>query len=165
MDLQKLINNMSEQRAIDRANYHLTLGDLIEALKKADPSAMFDKRIKGIGSWRGSYIEIALYTESEGYHAEKEEFNGDYSKEKYDAWEKENIISGTLPKNANELGKVLESLIGLQFVGYKGGNFTIENWKPLWLEEDSSTYNENAIVDIDSNLNLIIKNLREEKQP
>lgn len=93
MDLQKLINTMNEQSSKDKSNYHLTFGGLIEALKKAPAKAKFDKRIKGIGSWRGSYIEIALYTKSKGFHAEKEEFNdygGNDFHEKYAKWEKEN---------------------------------------------------------------------------
>jgi hypothetical protein len=162
MDLQNLVNVMNEQSAREKSNYHLTYGDLIKALKQAPSDTIFDKRIKGIGSWRGSYIEIALYTKSSGFTAEKEEFN-DYSSdnfnEKYEAWKKENVISGELPKNANELGKVLESLLGLQFVGYKGGNFTIEEWKPLWLEEDGSTYTSRAIIGIDKNMKLIVKKI------
>jgi len=62
-----------------------------------------------------------------------------------------------LSQNANELAKVLESLLCLQFVGYKGGNFTIEEYKPLWLEEDESTYSSLAIIGIDTELKLITK--------
>lgn len=160
MDIQKLINNMNEQQAKERGKYHLTYGDLIKALKSAPASAVFDERVKGVGSWRGSYTEIALFTNSKGYSAEKSEFN-DYGSgnfnERYSAWEKENRVKGDLPKNANELGKLLESLLGLQFVGYKGGNYTIAEHKPLWLEEDDSTYSEVAIIGIDENLKLITK--------
>lgn len=155
---------MNEQRAKDRGNYHLTYGELIKVLKAAPSDAVFDERIKGIGSWRGSYIEIALYTKSKGYRAEKEEFNdysGDNFREKYDAWEKENCIEGKFPRNANKLAEVLESLLELQFVGYKGGNFTIEEWKPLWLEEDYSTYSSEAIIGIDKDLKLITKKIED----
>ena len=62
-----------------------------------------------------------------------------------------------LPTNANELGELLESLIGLQFVGYKGGNFTIEEYKPLWLTPDDSVSGNTAIVGIDEKLNFITK--------
>jgi hypothetical protein len=157
---QGFIDSMIEIGAREKSKYHLTYGELIDALKNASPDALFDERVKGIGSWRGSYIEIALFTEEEGYYVEKSEFNGDYEKE-YKEWKKENTMSGKLPKNANELGKLLESLIGLQFVGYKGGNFTIERWKPLWLETDGSTCEEKAIIGIDKDLKLITKEINE----
>ena len=165
MDLQSVIDHMNEISAKDRSNYHLTFGDLIKALKAAPNDAVFDERIKGIGSWRGSYIEIALFTEDAGFHAEREEFNdygGDNFQEKYSTCEKENVVSQReLPRNANELGKLLESLLGLQFVGYKGGNFTIEEYKPLWLEPDGSVYSSIAIIGIDKDLKLITKKLKE----
>lgn len=165
MDLQKMFNMMNENSARERGGYHLTYGNLIKALKDAPNNAVFDKRIKGIGSWRGSYIEISLYTDEKGYHAEKEEFTDyegvDYQK-RYTEWEKENVVSEKkLPRNANELGTLLESLIGLQFVGYKGGNFTIEEWKPLWLEEDSSAYTSQAVIGIDENMNFITKQIED----
>ena len=161
MDLQKLVDRMNEQSARDRGNYHLTYGELIKALKDAPSDAVFDERIKGIGSWRGSYIEIALYTESKGYRAEKEEFT-DYNNypQKYKEWQEKNVVEAdSLPHNANKLAEVLESLIGLQFVGYKGGNFTIEEYKPLWLEDDESTYSNVAIIGINKDLTLITKEL------
>ena len=165
MDLQKLIGTMNENSAKERGKYHLNYGELIKVLTAAPANAVFDKRIVGIGSWRGSYIEIALYTKSKGYTAEREEFT-DYGSEnfgeRYKAWEKENVISAEkLPTNANELGKLLESLLGLQFVGYKGGNFIIEEYKPLWLEEDYGTYTSQAIIGIDKNLKLITKKVED----
>ena len=160
MDLQKMIDSINESRARERGNYHLTYGGLIDALKNAPADAVFDK-IKGIGSWRGSYIEIALFTEENGFHAEREEFNdyrGDNFQEKYKKWEEENVVSANeLPTNANELGNLLESLIGLNFVGYKGGNFKIERYKPLWLCDKDNNSGNTAIIGIDKDLNLITK--------
>jgi hypothetical protein len=148
---------MIEAQAKTRGDYHLTYGELIKTLKEAPKGAEFDKRVKGIGSWRGSYIEIALYTEQEGFHAEREEFDGDWDNHR--KWSEENTVSGKLPRNANELGELLESLLGLQFVGYKGGNYTIEEWKPLWIEKDNSTCSSLAVVGIDDKLNLITKDV------
>ncbi len=160
MDLQKMIDSMNESQARERGNYHLTYGGLVDALKNAPQKAVFDK-VKGIGSWRGSYIEIALFTEDEGFHTEREEFDdfeGDNWNDKYEKWKKENVISAeTLPTNANELGNLLESLIGLDFVGYKGGNFKIERYKPLWLCVTGSSSGNTAIIGIDKDLNLITK--------
>lgn len=165
MDLQKYIDRMNESQAKERGKYHLSYGELIKALKEAPADAVVDERIKGIGSWRGSYIEIAIFTKHPGFHAEREEFNdygGDNFQEKYKAWEEKNLVSADeLPTNANKLGELLESLLGLQFVGYKGGNFTIEEYKPLWLEEDTDTSSSIAIVDIDHDLTLITKNVED----
>lgn len=158
MDLQAMINSMNEMQAKDRGNYHLTYGQLIAVLKAAPKNAKFDKRIKGIGSWRGSYIEIALFTEDHGYYAQDGEFMGDYKD--YGKWEKEHSMNAEeLPTNANELGELLESLLGKDFVGYKGGNFTIEEYKPLWLEQDGGSCSETAIIGIDKDLKLVTKEL------
>jgi hypothetical protein len=159
MDLQKMIDSMNESQAKERGNYHLTYGGLIDALKNAPADAVFDK-IKGIGSWRGSYIEIALFTESEGLTAEKKEFNdyGDNFQESYKKHQEENVVSvEKLPTNANELGELLESLLGLDFVGYKGGNFKIERYKPLWLCTEYGSSGNTAIIGIDEHINLITK--------
>lgn len=157
MDLQALVDSMNESQAKDRSNYHLTYGGLIKALKAAPAEAEFDNRVKGIGSWRGSYIEIALFTDEDGYSAQDGEFTGDYKD--YSKWAKTHDISGDFPHKAGELAALLESLIGKDFVGYKGGNFTIAEYKPLWLETDDSTCDEIAIVGIDENLKLITKQL------
>lgn len=158
MDFQALINSMNQSQSDTRANYHLTYGQLVDALKTAPKDAKFDKRIKGIGSWRGSYIEIALFKKEHGLYCQEGEFNylgdlNDYSK-----WEKEHSTSvKDLPTNANELGELLESIIGKNFIGYKGGNFTITKNKPLWLETADNTCDEVAIIGIDKNLKLITK--------
>jgi hypothetical protein len=163
MDIQKLIDSMNEQQAKDRGNYHLNYGQLIDVLKSAPKDAVVDERIKGIGSWRGSYIEIAIFTEDAGYHAERSEFTdygGDNWNEKHKAWEKENVVAGeSLPTNANELGELLESLLGLEFVGWKGGNFTIERYKPIWLTSDAGSSGDTAVIGIDENLKLVTKEI------
>lgn len=156
MDFQALIDSMNEAQARDRGNYHLTYGGLIEALKAAPADATFDKRVKGIGSWRGSYTEIALFTKYSGYSVEDEEYNGNY--DDYDEWSKIHEHSASeLPTNARALAELLESLIGKDFVGYKGGNFTIAEWKPLWLEAETGDCTSTAIIGIDKDLNLITK--------
>lgn len=161
MDFQAMIDGMNEMQAKTRGNYHLTYGELIKALKAAPKDAVFDERVKGIGSWRGSYIEIALFTDGYGLYAQDEEFMGDYKD--YQKWEKTHSTKvDELPANANTLGKLLESLLGKDFIGYKGGNFTIEEYKPLWLETDAGSCGEVAIVGIDKNLKLITKEVEDD---
>jgi len=156
MDMQALLDSMNETLARDRGNYHLTYGDLIGALLKAPKGAVVDERFKGIGSWRGSYIEVAIFTEETGMYATDGEFDGEYRD--YDEWERAHATAvKELPTNANELGRLLESLLGKDFIGYKGGNFTIENYKPLWLEEGERSFTSVAVVGIDEDLKLITK--------
>lgn len=161
MGLQEMVDAMNEQTARDRGNYHLTFGALIKALKEAPSDAVFDDRVNGIGSWRGSYVEIALFTDSPGYHYEDEEYTGSYGDD-YHKWAAEHSHGGDLPKNANELGALLESLIGKDFIGYKGGNFTIADWKPLWLEPEESNCSSVAIIGITEDLKLITKEIDNE---
>jgi hypothetical protein len=157
MGLQELIDSMNESTAKDRSNYHLTYGDLVKVLKAAPADAVVDERFKGIGSWRGSYIEVAIFTADPGTTYEDEEYLGDYGDD-YHKWAAEHEHSvKELPTNANELGALLESMIGKDFVGYKGGNFKIEEYKPLWLETDSSTCDHVAIVGITADLKFTTK--------
>lgn len=161
MDFQKIVDTMNENNAKERGNYHLTYGQLIEALLNAPKDARLDKQVKGIGSWRGSYTEIALYTKDSGYYVTDKAFDY-YSDDDYEEWAKNHAFSvDKLPTNANKLGELLKSLIGKNFVGYKGGDFEIAEWKPLWLEEDDSTYTSMAITGIDENLKLITKKIED----
>ncbi len=161
MDFQTLVNAMSDASSSERANYHLTYGDLIKVLKAAPKEAVFDERIKGIGSYRGYYVDIALFTEDSGYSIEDQEYFGGYGDD-YRKWEEEHVSGAdSLPTNANELGALLESLIGNDFSGWKGGNYKITEDKPLWLEETQRDCTETAIIGIDENLKLITKALEE----
>lgn len=159
MDFQAMIDGMNESQARDRGNYHLNYGQLIKALKAAPKGAKYDKRIKGIGSWRGSYTEIAIYTDSPGANWEDEEYTGSYGDD-YNKWAKEHDHSvDKLPESANELATFLESLLGKDFVGYKGGNFTIQEYKPIWLTTDDSNSGNTAVIGIDKDLNLLTKEI------
>jgi len=151
-----MINVINETSSGERSNYHLTFGKLIDILKGADSEAVFDNRVTGIGSYRGYYIDISLYTERGGVYLRDEEFNGDYKD--FDKWEKKHSTNiEKLPVKANELGVLLESFIGKSFTGHKGGNYIITRDKPLWLSNDSSDCSGMAVIDIDNNLKLITK--------
>ena len=161
MDLQKMVDSMNQMQSDTRAEYHLTYGQLVDALKNAPKDAKLDKRVIGIGSWRGSYIEIALFTDESGVSWEDEEYTSSYGDE-YNKWAEQHDHSvEELPKTANELGELLESLIGKDFVGYKGGNFTITRNKPLWLEKDTSTSASVAVIGVDESLKLKTKKIED----
>ena len=154
-----MVDSMNDMSMFERSNYHLTFGGLIEALLKADINSVFDKRITGIDSFRGYYSDIVLCTEKEGLRVYDEEYIGEYKD--YDKWYKEhNTHISKLPSNANELGELLKSIIGKDFKGYKGGNFTITEDKPLWLGEDSSDSSGPAVIGISDDLVLITKEIK-----
>ncbi len=159
MDFQNMLNQMQENDSKERANYHLTYGELIDKLKSAPKDAKVDKRFEGIGSYRGSYIEIAIFTKDKGltvFNDEVPMIRGfDVAK-----WYKDNVtFIENLPTNANELGKILESMLGKYFQGWKGGEFKIERWKPIWLCEELQDADDVAIVGIDDNLEFITKQI------
>lgn len=158
IDLQDLINTMNDLASKERGNYHLTYGDLVNVLKAAPPDAVFDERVTGIGSYRGYYTDIALFTQENGFTCSDEEYDYNSGFENYAKWEQEHTTyCQELPKNANELGALLESIIGQDFIGYKGGNFTISEDTPLWLEGQSNEVSQLAVTGIDNNLKLQTK--------
>lgn len=62
MDFEKMLKEMADMDMKTRSGYHLTFGELVKALKSAPSNLVFDTRIKGIGSYRGYYSDIALFT-------------------------------------------------------------------------------------------------------
>lgn len=158
MDLQKLVDAMSEMGEKERSNYHATFGDLIDKLKQADISCRLTPEIKGIGAYRGYYSDIALCTDG-GNNAYKTERDYEDMGTDYQTWYKENTIQISLPENPNELAAVLESLLGNYFDGYKGGYNKITREKPLWLASDYGDCSELAVIEITNDLKLITKTI------
>lgn len=159
MDIQKMMDAISESSRRERSNYHATFGDLIEKLKNAPEGAEFSPKIVGIGAYRGYYSDIALCTESTGATAWKTEYDYDseYSNEKYDKWRKESEVTIEFSKNPHELSKELESIVGMYFDGYKGGYNKITLDKPLWLAADYGDCSSTAVIEITDDLKLITK--------
>lgn len=155
MDLQKLMDALSESDMRVRSDYHATLGDLIDKLNAADDSARISPKVIGIGAYRGYYSDIALCTEG-GSVAYKSELDYD-SNIDWDKLEKENVVEIDFVENPKKLAEVLESLIGLYFCGYKGGYNKITREKPLWLAADYGNCSEIAVVGISDSLELITK--------
>ncbi len=156
MDIQKLVDTISEIGEKERSNYHATLGDLIDKLEKAKEDAEISPEIVGIGAYRGYYSDIALCTES-GSDAYKSELDYNSPTKDWEAWDKENRVEIKFSKNPHELAEQLKSLIGMYFDGYKGGYNKITREKPLWLATDDSDCSDNAVIDISDDLKLTIK--------
>lgn len=156
MDIQKFADGIAEIGNKERSSYHLTYGDLIDALRAAPEDATLDERVVGLGSYRGYYYDIALYTEREGCSASDtaEQFDGN----NYDEWRRKHEVGAdTIPSKAHELADFLEGLLGNYFTGYKGGEYEITRDKPLWVAEDSGDCADLAVMAISQDLKLITK--------
>ncbi len=156
MDIQKLVNAISEAGARERSNYHATFGDLIDKLKAADESARIAPKIVGIGAYRGYYSDIVLCTE-DGNSAWKTVLDYDSPVKDWDKWEKENRIDIDFVENPKKLAEVLESLLGAYFDGYKGGYNKIKRENPLWVDTDYGSCSNKAVIGISDNLELVTK--------
>lgn len=107
MDIQALMDSMSDQWKQDRSKYHLTLGELHKALHEANPDALVlldagDTSPDEAHSYRGYYSDLAFRRVSPPIKA------------------------------ARLLIEVVNS-IGETFEGYKGGDFKMDEDTPLWV--------------------------------
>lgn len=144
-NLQDLVDAFSASAQRERSKYHATFGDLLDKLQNADESLRLSPEITGIGSYRGYYSDIALLTAYNGIDVYKNE-------DDYDS-----IKHIEMPQNPKMLLKVLESLIGKYFDGYKGGYNKITLDKPLWIASDYGNCSNVAVIDITDDLKLVTK--------
>ena len=156
LDLQKMLDAISEAGERERSNYHATFGDLIDKLKMADDTLKLSPEIKGIGAYRGYYSDIALMT-AEGNSAYKTELDYDSDTKDWSKWREENEVDIDFTGTPKELAVKLESLIGMYFDGYKGGYNKITREKPLWIASDYGDCSSVAVIGISDNLELITK--------
>lgn len=120
LTMQKLMDTFSDISARERSKYHVTLGKLIEALRKANPESVVTfNHNTTFGpskphSYRGYYSDLSLGI--------------------------------TAPPKVKEFLPLCEEANGNVFEGYKGGDFKMSNDTPLWC----ASYGECglAIVDI-----------------
>jgi hypothetical protein len=113
MDGKELLDAMAEQsrRQTFKETEQITLGELIARLEGVDGSkpVVFDGgefQPSHLGSWRGSYHELAIrYEESEG---------------------DESMSAGDMAYLCNEAN-------GSEFRGYKGGDFEMDSTTPVWV--------------------------------
>ena len=154
--MQQFINTISDSAMRSRSDYHLTLGGLIEALKKADDNLQISPKIMGVGAYRGYYSDIALLTEG-GNCAYKTEMDYDNFPKDFNKWREENDVEIDFTGTPKELATKLEGLVGLYFDGYKGGYNEIALDKPLWLAKDYGDCSGIAIIGINNKLELLTK--------
>jgi hypothetical protein len=109
MSFQQIINSINDACKDERSKYHLTLGCLIEELKKADQDlrVIENHTSKGVSSphsYRGYYSDLALERSDE----------------------------------VNSVRDLLSKLLNVQdqeLTGYKGGEFLMTDDTPLWISE------------------------------
>lgn len=121
MDMQALLNAMSDGWRRDRSKYHVTLGRMIEAMKQANPDAVvsldFGGHPGGPISYRGYYADLAFEPSNE-------------------------------PITARAFLKVCQESLGKTFEGYKGGDFLMGEDAPLWSASYGTSSDGRAIVDV-----------------
>lgn len=136
MDIQKLIDTMNDLDQHTRANYHLTLGKLIESLAPMSGT-------------------LPVHFDWNGYSPNKERsYRGYYCDLAFD-W-------GTEPMTVETLAGICGRALGSTYMGYKGGDYVMGDRTPLWAAEYG--HEGRAIVGIslaDDRVIIITKDLEE----
>lgn len=120
-DVQGLLDRVSKANRLTRADYHLTLGELIAALKCApgDSYVYFDDSDTHPGeefSYRGYYEDLAFEPLVEG----------------------STVVSEFLAQCRRALARTYE--------GYKGGDYTMDEATPLWVAAGVGDCSSTAII-------------------
>lgn len=109
MDLQKLVDTMSDMSCRERSNYHLTLGGLIHFLESV-PKEMqvITDTSEAVGyahSYRGYYSDLSF-------------------------------APAAICETAGELLTEAKDALGHEFEGWKGGEYRMHDKTPLWFAEE-----------------------------
>ena len=162
--LQKMMDDSVKARRSDnmKTSDQLILVELISKLENVtnkELSIVFDDSDHvptALGSWRGSYRELAICYEGDG------SFNTDeIEHEDFEYGHSYKQQSTVLPKNptTKDFLDMLKLCSGKSFTGYKGGNFQMGKTTPIWVANygTSNGYKSNddcwtqAVVDIQEN--------------
>lgn len=135
MDIQTILDNavQAERRETLKNSPQLTLGELLlklESIDDSDVPVYFDfeyLRPAGIGSWRGSYSELALSFASEGR------------------------------MSVDELLTLLKEAVGKEYTGYKGGEFIMSKHTPIWVANYGNSGSTGVVDVIDDSYQVILK--------
>lgn len=114
MDIEAMMRSMQSVMRNTRSGYHLTLGEAIEQLRTLQTGhrVTFD------------YDERIAPGDAESYRGYYEDLALEPSESPID-------VSGFL--------SVLEAALGETFMGYKGGDFVMDEDTPLWVAEYGTT--------------------------
>ena len=120
MDMQSLIDEMSEQWRQERSQSQMTISDLLGRLSELQP----DLLIEGLGephSYRGYYSDLAL------------------------ARLGKSISVAALEETVGEV-------LGAELIGYKGGEFLMDEGTPVWVASYGSCGNKLIAINDDGTL-------------
>ncbi len=167
--LQKMMDDSMKARRSDdmKTSEQLMLVELISKLENVTNKELpifFDASIyvpTAIGSWRGSYRELAIcYEGDDSFNTDKiehEDFEYGHSYKQQ---------STALPEKptVKDFLDMLKLCSGKSFTGYKGGNFEMGKNTPIWVSNygTSNGYKTNkdcwnqAVVDIQENDKTVI---------
>lgn len=168
--LQKMLDDSVKAKRSDdmKTSEQLMLCEIISKLEnitnKELPIVFDDSDFvpTAIGSWRGSYRELAIcYEGGNSFNTDEIEY------EDFEYGHSYKQQSTELPKKpkAQDLLDMLKLCLGKSFTGYKGGNFEMGKSTPLWVANygTSNGYKSNddcwtqAVVDIqENNKNVVI---------
>jgi hypothetical protein len=112
MDLQKLMDMISEQGRDARQKYMLSLGDFIETLSNAPHDSLV-------------FLSTSTSSEPSATMPEFNSYRGYYHDIALEPW------NGTL--TVEQLLSAANDACGRTFEGYKGGDFTMDADTPLWI--------------------------------
>lgn len=113
MDLQKLVDSMSDIDRQTRARYHLTLGQAISRLN------LFNKTLRVVFDW------------SRLAPCNPDSYRGYYSDLALAECEKHITV--------HDFSEMLKECLDKSFYGYKGGDFIMDKDTPLWAAEYGSS--------------------------
>ena len=148
MDLQKLLDNaVRASRAKEMlTSEQLTIGELIlklGAVTNKDLTIVFDDgkhKPTGLGSWRGSYCELAIQYEGGGgtcYEQPEPDCKiGEFGIHAYDCkcgGRKKYALTLPDKPTVKDVIEKLQLILGKYVVGYKGGDFTMGKTTPVWV--------------------------------
>lgn len=140
IDLQKLLNMISDATRAERRAYHLKLGDLVEALASA------------IAAGNG---KMAVTTSGGGFVTNPHSYRGYYEDL---ALEPSSSITTIEELHAELCQRVLNK----ELEGYKGGDFRMGTDTPIWISPYGCSYNDAVVgyeVAGDGGIVLITKNV------
>ena len=124
IDIQKAFDAMANASKDTRSGYHVTLGEMIDQLGKAKPSALVYCADPG----------------REAYLGKVSSYRGYYSDLAFDPVQEQRTVADVLAECIAARGKTFE--------GYKGGEFVMEADTPLWISEYSMASGQ-AIIAIE----------------